>query len=116
MAELKWKGVPSEHWKNWQDVFQSSPPDEGMRLAAACPICGARSLFRYYALGKVSPCEIRGAKVKGTGSYWEWCSNCRSFEHMSVWVPEWWQVAPLKIDHAQLTALPDLLDAAIGTA
>ncbi|MFZ6679676.1 hypothetical protein [Undibacterium sp. Tian12W] len=116
MLELEWKGVPLEHSKKWQDIFQLSPPSEGMHLAAACPVCGANSLFRYFALGRAEPREIQGIKVKGSGSYWEWCSRCRSFEHMSVWVPEWWQVDPLKIDHEKLTARPDLLDAAVAAA
>jgi hypothetical protein len=33
---------------------------------------------------------------------------------MSGFVPEWWEVEPLNIDHSKLTALPDLLDEAIA--
>jgi hypothetical protein len=114
MPGLEWKGVPLEHWSAWRELFNLRHQGNAMHLACACPICDAETLFRYYALGRVQPGEIDGNKYRGPGSYWEWCSSCRSFEHMSAFVPEWWKVEPLNIDHSKLTALPDLLDEAIA--
>lgn len=47
------------------------------------------------------------------GACWEWCSNCRTFEHYSALVPERWQ-SDLVVDEATLTAVPDALEAALS--
>ena len=49
---------------------------------------------------------------KGPGSYWEWCGSCRSYEHMSGYVPISWVVELSGIDHSKLTAIPDMIDIA----
>lgn len=113
MSKQEWQGVPLEHQLAWQAIFNAAPPSEGERLSSSCPICGVKALYRYYTLGKARPQELAGLMYKGPGSYWEWCSACHSFEHMSVYVPEWWNILPLKIDHSRLTAIPDLIDEAM---
>ncbi len=110
----QWQGVPTAIIDAWRTLFNATPATEGMNLSASCPVCGQRTLHRYYALERAAPRELRGAAYQGPGSYWEWCSSCRSFEHMSGYVPAWWQVEPLAIDHARLTAVPDLLDEVLG--
>lgn len=113
MSKQAWHGVPQEHLLTWRDIFNAALPNEGEHLSNSCPICNVKALYRYYALEKASPRELRGLRYKGPGSYWEWCSACHSFEHMSGYVPEWWNITPLKIDHSRLTAIPDLIDKAM---
>lgn len=113
MPGLEWKGVPIEQLSAWRALFDSRQQGNAMHLPCACPVCGAMTLYRYYALERPQAREIEGKMYRGMGSFWEWCSSCRSFEHMSGFVPAWWKVEPLDIDHSKLTALPDLLDQAI---
>ena len=108
----QWQGVPTATVDAWRSLFNSAPTSEAMNLTVPCPVCGARTLHRYYALEKEAPRELRGASYRGPGSYWEWCSTCHSFEHMHGYVPAWWSVPLLNVDHARLTAVPDLLEAA----
>lgn len=114
MSDLEWKGVSEEHSTAWRCIFNLPRSNEGMYLSSACPVCGSNALYRYYALGRFQPIEIDGVKYKGPGSYWEWCSGCRSFEHMSGFVPEWWNVELINIENSKLTAIPDALDEAIN--
>jgi hypothetical protein len=114
MSSKNWHGVPQESADAWRRVFNSVAPEEIMHLSADCPVCGNQSLHRYFSLEKEQPRELRGLIYRGPGSYWEWCSSCHSFEHMSGYVPVWWDIDPLNIDHAQLTAIPDLIDDAIN--
>jgi hypothetical protein len=113
MEHQAWQGVPLTFIDSWRQLFNAAPQQEAMHLSAPCPVCGQRTLHRYYSLEKVAPRELRGVLYQGPGSYWEWCSSCKSFEHMHGYVPDWWKVEPLPIDHAQLTAIPDVLDDAL---
>ena len=113
MSNRKWHGVPQEFSAVWRQIFNSATPGERARLSGNCPVCGVASLCRYFSLEKAQFRELRGNFYKGPGSYWEWCSSCHSFEHMSGYVPEWWDVEPFDIDHSKLTAVPDLIDQAM---
>jgi hypothetical protein len=42
------------------------------------------------------------------GGFWIWCHICRSYEHASVAVPEWWQEVAVQGD--QLAHDPGWLD------
>lgn len=114
MSSVKWHGVPQEFAAEWRRIFNDASPSEGMHLLGMCPVCSARSLHRYFSLEKEAPRELRGAMYKGPGSYWEWCSSCCSYEHMHGYVPEWWDVLPLDIDHSLLTVFPEEIDQAIS--
>ena len=53
-----------------------------------------------------------GITFVARGGGWEWCSACRSFEHFSGLVPDWWS-SDLDVDESKLTALPDVLERAV---
>lgn len=108
----EWQGVPLEAVCSWQKAFAETPT--GYRVHAPCPVCKAPTLRRYFYLGRVDPLQVNGIAYQGRGSLWEWCATCRSFEHAQALVPLSWTAAPLQVDHAQLTPVPDLLDALIG--
>lgn len=112
MSSQQWQGVPIAVVDVWRAVFNAAPASEMMDLSTPCPVCGSKSLHRYFSLEKEAPRELRGASYRGPGSYWEWCASCHSFEHMHGYVPSWWSMQPLSVDHSQLTAIPDLLEAA----
>lgn len=97
----RWKGVPLELDREWRAAFGER--SNGVRLATSCPICGERSLCRYW--GSAS---TQGASpgFAGRGALWEWCSSCCSYEHYSGLVPEWWQAIPLSTEH-RFTAEPE---------
>lgn len=106
--------MPFEHSVAWRIIFNEAQADEGVHLANACPVCSAETLCRYYALGRLQLRVIGGKKYLGPGSYWEWCSTCRSFEHMSGFVPEWWTVEPVNLNHSGLGVMPYELDELIA--
>jgi hypothetical protein len=112
MSNQTWVGVPPEAVDVWRKVFNTASVSQAMNLTASCPVCGASTLHRYYSLQKEAPRQLRGVSYRGPGSYWEWCSTCRCFEHMYGYVPVWWSVPPLDVDHSLLTPVPDLLEAA----
>jgi hypothetical protein len=113
MNKPEWVGVTADKIDAWREIFNHS--QNGIDLKDACPVCGQCTLHKYYHLARVEPRELRGRSFQGQGSYWEWCSSCRSYEHMSGYVPDWWIEKPLLVNHSDLTAIPDLLDAALKT-
>ena len=101
----KWHGVAEEKQIEWQQIFAAST--EGLRLSAACPLCGQRGLRRYF--GGARETTIAKPGFVGKGGSWEWCSSCGSFEHASCLVPAWWQ--PISgINESNLSALPEELE------
>jgi hypothetical protein len=108
--DVVWQSVPKQHLDDWQRIFNAS--QEGLHLAAACPVCGNHSLHRYFHLAKPEPRLLAGKTFVGRGSGWEWCSSCHSYEHFSGFIPAWWHEA-LPVDHAKLTALPGALEQAL---
>lgn len=113
MSINNWHGVPLDHVAAWRETFNKMLPSEGAHPSSACPVCGEITLHRYFSLEKLQPRVIREVRYKGPGSYWEWCSSCRSFEHMSGYVPFWWNFDIPGIDRSKLTAIPDLIDRAM---
>ncbi len=107
-----WQGVPEAKLSEWRKLFNDSISG-GIDMPDACPVCANKTLHRYYHLAKVEPRELRGKLFQGVGSYWEWCSSCHSYEHMHGYVPDWWQSKPLEVNHVALTAIPNILDAAL---
>jgi len=55
---------------------------------------------------------VRRRAVCGPRCVLGWCSSCRTFEHYSALVPEWWR-SHLTVDESELTALPDVLESAV---
>jgi hypothetical protein len=107
MANSDWHGVPEEHRGKWIAVFSAS--QEILTLSAPCPICGAIALHRWYQAHR--PIDDQPGFV-ARGGLWEWCSACRSFEHYSALVPDWWSCA-LLVDTKGLTPYPTTIEEAI---
>ena len=60
-------------------------------LMAQCPVCGSRTLHRWYHQEDTVAREFGGVRFKGHGRLWEWCSTCQTFEYLpDGLVPEWW--------------------------
>ncbi|MCZ9060745.1 hypothetical protein OM348_22430, partial [Escherichia albertii] len=102
-----------EYTDRWREIYNNVTPGEEMHLSTACPVCGDTELYRYYSLVKTQPCLLGGIMYKGPGSYLEWCGSCRSYEHMSGYVPISLAVELSGIDHSKLTAIPDMIDTAM---
>ncbi len=113
MPDGKWNGVPLAADAAWREIFNAAAPAEQAHLSAPCPICGNKTLRRFYSLMKVKPREIEGEIYVGPGSYWEWCSSCRAFEHFSGLVPAWWDFDLPNLDHYYLKHDPGLIDDAM---
>ena len=65
-----------------------------------CPNCGGARLRYFFHRQDAAP-EPRGG-------FWVWCSACRSYEHSSASVPEWWHDVDVPID--RLLHDPDWLN------
>lgn len=66
-----------------------------------CPVCGKKSGHVYL--------HIHDMRNSTKGGIWLWCSECRSFAHMSGRAPVWWS-NPDFIDFNLLVAEPEYLD------
>ena len=109
---MDWRGVPLELDREWQTVFQAT--QEGLNLAAPCPVCGSCSLHRWYDLHRERVREFQGKTFIGDGGLWEWCSSCYCYEHCSAAVPYWW-VCNLNVDKSKFTHDPSAIeDARLG--
>ncbi len=88
IVPIRWRDVPQDKVALWRAIFSAS--SEGTNVTATCPICGTASLHRYFHLHRAKPTVEGGRKWAGSGSQWQWCSSCLSYEHSSGLVPEWW--------------------------
>jgi hypothetical protein len=102
-----WQSVADDHRRAWTSVFSASR--EGIDLSARCPVCGNHALHRWYHLDRERPSEDAGSTWRGHGSEWQWCASCRSYEHYSCLVPDWWD-APFEVDLADLCADPGTIE------
>jgi hypothetical protein len=82
------------------------PPNFAQNASCVIPNNGQSTLHQYYQRPKLG-------RIRSIGSRWEWCSGCRTFEHSSVVVPEWWIRPNLDFDNLKLTAEPEVLEQAI---
>jgi len=105
-----WKSVPEGALDRWRQAFAA--PSPGVDLDLPCPVCGERQLHRYYQVGPRIPPTVPASQFVARGALWEWCSNCRSYEHASALVPAWWH-AELPVESGALTAQPDALEEAL---
>jgi hypothetical protein len=110
VSDKDWHSVPVTHEKAWQAIFQSS--HEILDLSASCPVCGRKSLHRWYHVGEPVNRMINGIRFIARGGVWEWCSSCRCFRHYSGLVPEWWS-CNLNVDDDKLTVFPTAIEDAI---
>lgn len=102
-----WKGVPAEKNSEWRDIFNNC--QDVLKISVCCPICNQKELYRFYHIEKKERKTISNISFIGSGSLWEWCRNCKHYEHMSVYVPEWW-TCDIKIDESKLRHDPDYLN------
>jgi hypothetical protein len=105
----RWRDVPVEKLPAWQALFDSST--EGLEVSEACPVCGSLSLHRWFNLHKSCPTVEFGRSWVGGGSQWQWCSNCRSYEHSNGLVPDWWN-SGLAVPEADLRSDPEPIESA----
>ena len=104
-----WRDVPEGLTVVWRVIFDRS--SEGLDLDSTCPVCGARTLHRWFHLATPKPVVTAGRRWLGRGGEWQWCSTCKSFEHSSGLVPDWWK-DPLRVDATQLMSDPDVIEEA----
>lgn len=112
MSEAKgsWKEVPQKYFSIWINVFDKSR--EGINLSTPCPLCGERTLHRYYTVKQQGERILQGNRFTGLGELWEWCSTCRSFARYSVAIPDWWY-CDLSIDPRELAHTPEVIEEAL---
>lgn len=87
---LAWNDVPEAILPTWRRIFAQST--SGLDVIDPCPVCRAHDLHRWFYLDNAA--DLRGPTQddwQGRGSQWQWCNNCRSYEHSSGLVPGWWQ-------------------------
>jgi hypothetical protein len=84
-----WRDVPDVIVPAWRGIFVQST--SGLDLDDPCPVCGAYDLHRWFYLENGEPGQSTQRNWQGPGSQWQWCSNCRSYEHSSGLVPDWWR-------------------------
>ncbi len=87
-AYPQWHDVPLEYWEAWNRIFGAS--QEGLDLAAPCPVCAVPALRQWYMVGRLQETVLRGQRFIARGSVWTWCSHCHTYAHYSGLVPEWW--------------------------
>ncbi len=70
------------------------------KLPTICPICESRNAHIYM--------HFYDEKTR-RGGLWVWCSECNSFSHSSIYVPEYWKNCPL-IEVEKLCGMPTYLN------
>ena len=93
-----WKGVPLALVQQWTEAFSEQPAK--IKLHAACPVCGQRSLICWHDGGR---------------GLWEWCESCFSYEHSSALPPEGWVPDPA-VRPIRVTAEPTAIVVALKNA
>jgi hypothetical protein len=107
--EREWKGVPLELSAAWQKVFSAS--QDGIDVDGLCPVCGSPTLHHWFDKPRPFAAGRERDGFRGSGSLWEWCSSCFSYEHCSALVPSWW-CDVFAIDGAALRHHPDTIESA----
>ena len=83
---------------------------EGEDLAEPCPVCGHIALHRWFEASPRIP-RPDGVERPERGSQWQWCSECRCYEHIPGVVTPW-LVAPRPRGEAQRRHDPAPLEVA----
>jgi len=108
-----WREVPGHLEAEWRHIFNSSR--EGLNLSAPCPVCGRKTLHKWFHLEHPKHHKLGDNHFVGTGSRWEWCSHCRTYAHYSAAVPEWWS-CDLLVDTANLRHHPAEIERSLRRA
>ena len=107
MMVMQWKEVPAQYESQWAFLFNENRCI--LHLETPCPICGTRTLRRYYDLNKAEPIVLSGNAFVGRGGLWEWCGTCGHYAHYSAAVPACWKDS-LPVETSQLSAVPDEIE------
>jgi hypothetical protein len=108
-----WSGVPEERLRAWHAVFSIENAPLSTDLPDPCPICGSRTLHRYYRVYRGGPEHFQGRAYQGRGGGWGWCSSCLSYEHYQALVPASWHGDPLLDTVERLEHSPEFLERAL---
>ena len=89
---MDWRDPPAEIEADWQRAAGAA--FEGVR-PGRCPTedGGVLRFFFNRAEGTTTADEPRSR-----GGFWIWCPVCRSYEHGSCRVPEWWRDVETPLD------------------
>jgi hypothetical protein len=112
LETIDWKDIPDEHWSEWSKIFGNSHAPS-LNLSEPCPVCQAKTLHRWYMVGKSAKPFLSkyGVISHATGALWEWCSTCGSYAHYSARVPDFWSPPiDFHVDTSQLRTLPWMLE------
>ena len=72
------------------------------KFPAMCPICKKNDAHIYM--------HIYDDKTR-RGGLWIWCSECYTFSHSSIYVPNYWRNYPLvELEKEKLSAIPIYLN------
>jgi hypothetical protein len=112
-SEPDWKDVPDEALVRWREVFSHSR--DGLDVEGVCPVCSHETLHRWFHLHRAEPTEWHGEPWAGRGSQWQWCADCRTYEHSSGLVPMWWDASELHVDQESLMHDPGPIERARRT-
>jgi hypothetical protein len=93
-----WTGVPEEYRNAWNSAF--SDKRNHIRVTVDCPICSCKALLRWH---------------DGSRGLWEWCSNCKVYEHSSALPPPDWK-PEVVVKPVGLTAEPTAIVQALNAA
>lgn len=110
ITPVPWHDVPLEYRAAWHTVFNAS--HEGLNLSAPCPVCGFPALHRWFQVGGAKERVVDSQHFIARGASTEWCSHCRSFEHATALVPDWWS-SDLVVDLGRFTGDPEAIEAAM---
>lgn len=70
------------------------------KFPAICPVCKKNDAHIYM--------HVYDDKTR-RGGLWIWCSECYTFSHSSIYVPEYWKNCAL-VEDEKLCAIPTYLD------
>ena len=70
------------------------------KFPAKCPVCNKNDAHIYM--------HVYNDKTR-RGGLWIWCSECYTFSHSSIYVPEYWKNCPL-VEEEELCAIPAYLN------
>jgi hypothetical protein len=108
--EAEWNDLPDEALRRWREMFSQSR--DGLDVLGECPVCSHETLHRWFHIHRAEPTEAHGASWAGVGSQWQWCTDCRAYQHSSGLVPEWWNDAELRVDPESLMHDPGPIERA----
>ncbi|MBP1967572.1 hypothetical protein [Paenibacillus aceris] len=91
-------------WKDSADtieaIFDCIMERKAGGVPLICPVCEKEHAHYYFH---------KWNEKSNSGGMWIWCSNCKSFSHSTVKVPEWWKNCN-EIAIEKLNSIPDYLE------